>query len=410
MPSILDIPETPAPPTLAIEGPAALPSMPTPPVPQLDENGVVLPATPLRRFDDPIAARKLIYSKALDAVRGMAPVTNKNHTLSLVSADYEDPEHLSKKDQKRAILENGTLGRRLRGTFRLTDNLTGETVDERKVTLASVPHMTERGTFILNGTETSLANQLRLRAGSFARVKDNGEVESHLNVLPGKGVSHRLLLDPETGAVKMGISSSEIPLLPVLKAMGVTEPKIREAWGDELYAANVKYDDRKAVDKLFHKLMGGKPGAAESDLGQKSQSIADFFAKMELDPEVTQRTLGHRYDRLTPDVYLASVKKLLAVHKGEADSDDRDGMAYQTSYSPGDLVDGMAGFVSAIAAHQYSELRHSPSAFRIPWATNRRGAPACQRSRGEGSAAWREVPVDRLEAQPIDREVRSSSE
>ncbi len=335
MPSLLDMPDDSTQPRLAIESPA--PSI-APPPPQFDENGVLLPKTPLRRFDDPDAARKLIYAKALEAVKGIQPVANKAHTLSLVSADYEDPEHYSKKDQKRAILENGTLGRRIRGVFRLTDNLTGQAVDERKVTLASIPHMTERGTFILNGTETSLANQMRLRAGTFAREKDNGEIESHLNVLPGKGVSHRLLLDPETGAVKMGISSSEIPLLPVLKAMGIPDTKIREAWGDELYAANVKYDDRKAVDKLFHKLLGNKPGAAESDLGQKSKSIAEFFGKMELDPEVTQRTLGQGYDRLTPDVYLASVKKLLAVHKGEADSDDRDGMAYQTSLSPEDMI------------------------------------------------------------------------
>jgi hypothetical protein len=108
--------------------------------------------------------------------------------------------------------------------------------------------------------------------------------------------------------------------------------------GDRPYAADVTYDDRKAVDKLFHKLPGDKPGAAESDPGRRSNSTAEFFSRMEPDSEVTRRTPGRHYDRLTPDVYPASVKKLLAVHKGEADSDDRGGMAYQSSLSPENMI------------------------------------------------------------------------
>jgi DNA-directed RNA polymerase beta subunit len=65
-------------------------------------------------------------------------------------------------------------------------NATGDTVDARKVTIASIPHMSDIGTFTLNGVDTTLANQMRLRSGAFARVKDNGESEIHLNVLPAR--------------------------------------------------------------------------------------------------------------------------------------------------------------------------------------------------------------------------------
>jgi hypothetical protein len=76
----------------------------------------------------------------------------------------------------------------------------------------------------------------------------------------------------------------------------------------------------------------------EGDPEKRRQSVADFFGKMELDPEVTGRTLGRRFTNLTPDVYLAAVKKLLAVHSGEADSDDRDSLAYQHFMGPEDLI------------------------------------------------------------------------
>jgi hypothetical protein len=131
-----------------------------------------------------------------------------------------------------------------------------------------------------------------------------------------------------------GIPDPVIPLLPVLKAMGVPEQKIREAWGNELFAANAKHDDAKAVDKLFAKIAK----VPEGDPEKRRQSVAEFFGKMELDPEVTGRTLGKAYTHLTPDVYLDSVRKLLAVHKGEADSDDRDSLAYQHFMGPEDLI------------------------------------------------------------------------
>ena len=58
---------------------------------------------------------------------------------------------------------------------------------------------------------------------------------------------------------------------------------------------------------------------------------------MELDPEVTKRTLGAPYKNLTPDVFLQLTKKLVALNKGEVEPDDRDHMAYQVTFGPEDL-------------------------------------------------------------------------
>ncbi len=60
-------------------------------------------------------------------------------------------------------------------------------------------------------------------------------------------------------------------------------------------------------------------------------------AEMQLDPEVTKRTLGQPFDRVTPEAILATTKKLLAVSRGEAEPDDRDAMAYQQLMGPEDL-------------------------------------------------------------------------
>jgi DNA-directed RNA polymerase subunit beta len=289
----------------------------------------------MRDFADVPAMRRSIYDGVLNAARGIQPVQNTRHTLQLSDVDWADPEDVKKKDRKRAILRGETLGRRLRGTWRLVDNATGATIDERKTTLATVPVMTDGGTFVLNGTEYTLANQMRLRPGIFTRHKHNGEVESHVNILPGKGVSHRYTLDPEKSTFKIGFGQAQLPLLPVLRAMGATEMQLREAWGDDVLGANLKSDDPRVVDKLVKRLIKNTDGPDTPD--NRRAALAKVLGDMHLDPEVTKRTLGTGFDRLSVDSILSSTKRILAVHKGEQEPDDRDALAYQNLLGPEDL-------------------------------------------------------------------------
>lgn len=289
----------------------------------------------MRDFADVPAMRRSIYDSVLTAARGIEPIQNARHTLQLADVDWADPEDVRKRDRKRAILRGETLGRRLRGTWRLVDNATGATLDERKTTLATVPVLTDGGTFVMNGTEYTLANQMRLRPGIFTRRKHNGEVESHVNILPGKGVSHRYTLDPERSTFKIGFGQAQLPLLPVLRAMGATEMQLREAWGDDVLGANLKGDDPRAVDKLVKRLIKETDGPDTPD--NRRAALAKVLGDMHLDPEVTKRTLGTGFDRLSVDSILASTKRILAVHKGEQEPDDRDALAYQNLLGPEDL-------------------------------------------------------------------------
>lgn len=110
---------------------------------------------------------------------------------------------------------------------------------------------------------------------------------------------------------------------------------MREAWGNDLTAANLAKDDPQAINKAYAKLV--RNGDPQADPMTKRQAVAEAFAKMELDPEVTARTLDKGYTHLTPDAYLAVTRKLLAVARGEAEPDDRDALANQQVLGPEDL-------------------------------------------------------------------------
>lgn len=294
-------------------------------------------APSMRGFDDIKATRAAIFNGVQTAASSLQPLSNQRHTLSITDVGWGDPEEVKPiKTQKEAILKGETLSRGLKGTINLIDNSTGKVLESKRTTIAKIPYLTDRGTYIVNGTEYTLANQMRLRPGVFTRITNSGDVESHVNVMPGKGLSHRYSLSPEKGVFNISFGQSNVPLMPVLKAMGASDKQIREAWGNEIYASNAVKNDPQYLDKIFKKIGRLQPGEAMTE-ESKAKAVAAAMTKMELDPEVTAATLGKGFSNLSVDSVLAATKRILAVHRKEADPDDRDAMAYQNLYGPEDL-------------------------------------------------------------------------
>lgn len=291
----------------------------------------------MRGFDDIKATRAAIFGGIHAAASTMQPLSNQRHTLSMADVGWDDEDESKPiKRQKEAILKGETLSRALKGTLNLIDNATGAVIDSKRTTIAKVPYLTDRGTYILNGTEYTLANQMRLRPGVFTRITNSGDVESHVNVMPGKGASHRYSLNPEKGVFNVSFGQSSIPLLPLLKVMGANDKQIREAWGNDIYSANATLDDPQYLDKIYKKV--GKIPAGEAVTPEsKRKAIFEAMSRMEMDPEVTSSTLGQPFKNVSADSILAATKRILAVHKRESEPDDRDAMAFQNMYGPEDL-------------------------------------------------------------------------
>lgn len=338
MPSVLDFesPEQPIQPTGSAVKPFVniTPKANTGVLPGAVLPEVSMPQQSMRGFADIDKTRQSIYDSVLKAAQEMPEFSNNRYKMRLVNAQYVDNDKPTIAERKKAILRQESLERRLQGTWQLVD-LNDNVVDEKKVTMARIPKLTNGGTFVLNGVEYTLANQARLRPGVFTREKANGEIESHVNVMPGKGVSHRYTLDPEKGVFKMTLGQASIPLFPLLRALGAKDDQIRKAWGNELYEINAKNNDPQAVDKIAQKMLrkGDFALGAESRTGK----LRELFNKMELDDVVTNRTLGRPYKNLSIDAMLDSTRKILAVQKREAEPDDRDAMAYQMIYGPEDF-------------------------------------------------------------------------
>lgn len=300
-------------------------------------------AVTLRSFDDPAAIRGAIYDRVRNAYATSFPIENQHYRLELHDVDYDDEPDIPLAAQKKAIIQGRTLYRRLGGTWRLFDKTTNQPIDERRGLVARVPYMTPRGTFVYNGSEWTLASQSRLKPGVYTRRRENGDLESHFNILPGSGPSFRVSMDPATGVFHANVGQSHFPLYPILKAMGLSDHEMSDAWGRDVFAINAAQNSPRYLSKAYEKFTSRrhaldvgdrKPG----DTSDMVVELRDAFQKMRLDPDVTQDTLGERFENVTPAAMLASTRKLRGVFNGEIDVDDRDSLAYQHIMGPEDLL------------------------------------------------------------------------
>lgn len=217
----------------------------------------IAPAVTHRKFDDVGTTRQAVFDNVMSAFNKKYPISNDRYTLRLADTKYKTSKPFNAADQKKAIMRGRTLGHNLTGSWELLDNQTNEVVDKTPSQLiAQVPYMTDRGTFIYNGSEYTVSGQMRLRPGVYSRVKENGLIEAHFNVKGGTGPSFRVHMEPQTGVFRMHVGQANLKLYPILRALGIQDRDLQTAWGRDLLAANMQASDPRAVQRAYHKLVG----------------------------------------------------------------------------------------------------------------------------------------------------------
>jgi len=133
---------------------------------------------------------ELLKDRVTQTVGGLFPLVGKKHTLELKNVNVVDDLHIDDiRSQKEAKVMGRSWAVPVEATVALKDNLTGKTVDQQKIKLMSLPKYTRRYSNIVDGQEYQIDNQWRLKSGVYARVKDNGELQSQFNLARGRGFS-----------------------------------------------------------------------------------------------------------------------------------------------------------------------------------------------------------------------------
>lgn len=305
---------------------------------------------------DQVKARSLISltdefdavkENATTAVKGLFPIIGKQRSLRLDDAWVDDNKDTGDlKGQLQAKLEEKTWGVPLMGRVKLVDNSTGRVLDSKEVRLADLPKPTPRLAYIVGGQEFQVDRQWRLKPGVYSRVKDNGELEAHINTTGGERLS--VEFDPTNRKFNLVHGGSTIPLFPVLRALGADSEDIRRAWGSEIFNANAIGNYEKSIRKLYK----ADTGKEAKSLDEATRHVRDSFYGKKLDAGVTKTTLGQGVDKLDQQALTLTSKKLLSVARGDDEPDDRDALPFKNLHATEDYVgEKIKAFGTSIRRH-----------------------------------------------------------
>lgn len=295
-------------------------------------------------------------AKVLQEVSPVEDFTGKNWSLEFLSYRFGKPKYTP----SQAIEKGVTFDAPLKVKAKLLNKQTGETVEE-EIFLGNIPQMTSVGTFIINGIERAVVNQLVRSSGIFYSAK----------IDPSTGrILHSGELRPLRGSwLEFNVSRSDVLTVKIdrhrkftattfLRAAGLSsDEEIIETFKNvdkdpkhQYISTTIEKDPTKtnqeALIEIYQKLRPGEPAVLENarqlfynmffnnrryDLGR----VGRFKLNKRLGIEIKNISENQV---LTLEDIIAIVTYLIKLQNGEGRIDDIDHLSNRRVRRVGELV------------------------------------------------------------------------
>ncbi|NBS67840.1 hypothetical protein EBT31_02860 [bacterium] len=285
---------------------------------------------------DPNTAFDGIKNAAIAAVRGLFPIKGAKNVLTLEDVFVDDKKGPNAiEDQLHAKTRGVTWSVPIKAKLTLTDK-DGKVLDKSTVTIASIPRLTQRYTYIIGGHERQVDGQFMLKPGVYHRVAANGDVEAQWNLQVGHGFKLSLQRNAaNVPIVKFTIKTSNVPVYPVLRALGISDEQMASAWGQRIFEENKKVGKWKEllkIPKVLAKKEADRALLPTLDDG-KGEAVAswvrDMFSKTSTKRPNgdTHNSLGVDFDSVDGTALFASTTRIIHMAAGKEKEDDRQSLA-----------------------------------------------------------------------------------
>lgn len=288
--------------------------------------------------------------------------TGKNWTLQ-----FSDYSFLPPKLSPRIAKEKGlTYEMPLKVKATLTNKQTGE-ITSQEIFLGDIPKMTPTGTFIINGIERAVVNQLVRSPGVFFSADQDeatGRVLHKAELRPMRGSWLEAMITKNNVIFIKIDRHRKIAATVLLRAIGYsTDDQIREAFVDvdgaseaSFIEATIAKDSTKsreeALIELYQKMRPGEPAVMDNAIELLNQM---FFDERRYDLDAVgryklNRKLGinvensKKHHVLTGEDIVATIKYLIRLQNGDPTTkiDDIDHLSNRRVRCVGELVAGSA--------------------------------------------------------------------
>lgn len=297
-----------------------------------------------------------VQSGLREVFNELNPIDDYNgNKLSLRFKDYYFKDPIE--DEKTAKYNLSTYAAPLHVQVELTNKVTGE-IKEQDIYFGDYPWMTDRATFIINGTERVVVSQLVRSAGVFFTADEvNGKRYYGAKVIPGRGA----WLEFETttgGCINVKIDRRrKIPVTTFLRALGVADDaKIRETFEDVDNGAisyinstlekDTTNNQAAALLEVYRRL---RPGDLATVENAKSMIEHAFFDYRRYDSSrVGRYKMNQRLGFDTPNDaahrtlqmkdLVAIIKEIIRLNNTQESADDIDSLSNRRVKLVGELV------------------------------------------------------------------------
>jgi DNA-directed RNA polymerase subunit beta len=262
-----------------------------------------------------------------ETIDDVSPIEDYTGNLAVQFGAFSFDEPVANLDQCRE--KDLTYSRPLTITVSFINRETGE-IREQSVFMGDFPWMTERGTFVINGTERVVVTQLVRSPGAYVMEPKDREKQVFIaNLMPARGSWLEIEIDKK-GRVYVRIDRKrKLPVTVLLRAMGyVSDEEILKLFENSLYVRNTIDADPEMVRteegsliELFKKQRPGEPPSIDAAKALLNQLFFDpkrydltrvgrykLNSRLGLDIDLDTRTLTH-------DDIIALVKELVSLPK-----------------------------------------------------------------------------------------------
>ncbi|MEZ0339960.1 DNA-directed RNA polymerase subunit beta [Mycobacterium sp. pV006] len=266
-----------------------------------------------------------------EVLEELSPIEDFSGSMSLSFSDPRFDEVKAPVDECKD--KDMTYAAPLFVTAEFINNNTGE-IKSQTVFMGDFPMMTEKGTFIINGTERVVVSQLVRSPGVYFDESIDKSTEKTLHsvkVIPGRGAWLEFDVDKrDTVGVRIDRKRRQ-PVTVLLKALGWTNEQITERFGfSEIMMSTLEKDNTAGTDEalldIYRKLRPGEPPTKES-----AQTLLEnlFFKEKRYDLARVGRykvnkKLGLNAGQpiatttLTEEDIVATIEYLVRLHQGDS--------------------------------------------------------------------------------------------
>ncbi len=261
----------------------------------------------------------------------LSPIEDFSGSMSLSFSDPRFDEVKAPVDECKD--KDMTYAAPLFVTAEFINNNTGE-IKSQTVFMGDFPMMTEKGTFIINGTERVVVSQLVRSPGVYFDETIDKSTEKMLHsvkVIPSRGAWLEFDVDKrDTVGVRIDRKRRQ-PVTVLLKALGWTTERITERFGfSQIMMSTLEKDNTIGTDEalldIYRKLRPGEPPTKES-----AQTLLEnlFFKEKRYDLarvgryKVNKKLGLHAGEpitssTLTEEDVVATIEYLVRLHEGQS--------------------------------------------------------------------------------------------